>query len=160
MSPPFNCRCLSGRCSRERHCDRFIVTWVISCSAFGHHRIYFPTTLGSTKLCCLGFSATMVALTAVVVFIILLPEISGFAPPDLISRLVAWSLLNPVLRLVSGTQDSTLATISSPFLSRLTFLPFRLQPPHSHFPTSASARYCTQSWLLMSSPRADPHKGS
>ena len=44
---------------------------------------------------------------------------------------------------------------SSPLLSRLTFTPFRLQPPHRHFPTPASARYYTQGGLSLSSPRAD-----
>ena len=49
---------------------------------------------------------------------------------------------------------------SSPFLSRLNFLAFHLQPPHCHFPTSALTRYCTQSRLCRSIPRADRYKGS
>ncbi len=56
----------------------------------------------------------MVALTAVVVFIVLNLDISCFALPNLISRLVAWSLLKPVLLLVFWTQDSILATSALP----------------------------------------------
>jgi hypothetical protein len=74
----------------------------------------------------------MVALTAVVVFIILHPEISCFAPPDLISRLVAWSLFNPVLRLVPGTQDSTLATIQLSLL--ISFNLPSIPPPTTALP--------------------------
>ena len=49
---------------------------------------------------------------------------------------------------------------SSPFLSRLTFQPFHLQPPHIHFATSASARYCTQRCLTESIPLAEQYKCS
>ena len=64
------------------------------------------------------------------------------------------------LRLGIVDQFRILVMNSSPFLSRLNFLPFRLQPPHCHSPTSASARYCTQSWLCVSIPRTDRYKRS
>ena len=51
---------------------------------------------------------------------------------------------------------STFIMNGYPFLSRLIFIPFRLQPPHDHFPTLASARYCTQSRSSTSILRASP----
>ena len=51
---------------------------------------------------------------------------------------------------------STFIMNGYPFLSRLIFLPFRLQPPHCHFSALASARYCTQSRSSTSILRASP----
>lgn len=104
--------------------------------------------------------ATMVVLTAVCSAYHLVFGNQWFRSirPDLTSD--SLELVNQCLHLVYRIQDSTLATYSSPFLSRLIFLPFRLQPPHSHFPPPASARYCTQRWSCVSIPRADRYRGS
>ena len=147
---------LYSLCSRERHCDCQVISiaflWII------HSCIYLPVTLGSTKLCCLGFIATKVTLTAALVFIDSVPDSRCFVtPPRLLSRVEAWSFVTQFSFLVFGPSLDP-GQSSSPFLSRLTFQPFHLQPPHIHFATLASARYCTQRCLTKSIPLADQYK--
>ena len=71
MSPPINRRCLSGRNSREGHCDRDVVTlllWpgglrfrALTFLWFGHHTTTFLHPLAPPTF--IGFNATMSALT-------------------------------------------------------------------------------------------------
>ena len=56
-------RWLHDRYSRKWHCDRYVA--LCSFSRFAHDCIYLPVALCSTKLCCLGFIATMTTLTSI-----------------------------------------------------------------------------------------------
>ena len=58
-----NSRWLHDRDSRKWHCDRYVA--LCSFSRFDHDCIYLPVALCSTKLCCLGFIATMTTLTSI-----------------------------------------------------------------------------------------------
>lgn len=91
-------------CSRERHCNCQVISiaflWPI------HSCIYLPITLGSTKLCCLGFIATTVTLTAALVFINSEPDNRCFVTlPCLLSRMEAWSLVTQFSSLGSWSES-------------------------------------------------------
>ena len=146
MSPLLDARGLSSRNSRERHCDRDVVPPFggVTFQRLGHFTSTFllpfapprfaarlPRYYESSDFC----RAASTDLTGIAKFVPLRRAILHRGPGPLLTQ-------RPPLRILTMGRPRP-SPDRSPCLSRLTFRPLHLQPPHCHFVTVALARYFT-----------------
>ena len=146
MSPLFDASGLSSRASRKRHCDRDVVPPLggVTFPRFSHFASTFllpfapprfaarlPRYYGSSDFC----RAASTDLTGIARFAPLRRAILHRGPGPLLTQ-------RPPLRALTMGRPRP-SPDRSPCLSRLTFRPLHLQPPHCHFVTVALSRYFT-----------------
>ncbi len=146
MSPLVNASGLSSRYSRERHCGRAVAppfggpTFQRSGHLTSTFLLPFAPPRFAARLHCYYESsdfcrAASSDLTGIAKFVPLRRAILHQGPGPLITQ-------RPPLRMVT-TRCPRPSPDRSPCLSRLTFPPLHLQPPHCHFVTVALTRYFT-----------------
>jgi hypothetical protein len=146
MSPLVRTKCLSSRCSRERHCDRDVVPLIggIPFPRFGHFASTFLLPFAPPR-----FAARLHRYYESSDFYrVASSDAAGIAPfvpcRRAILRRRAWAIGQAVSpAAVLAVRRPRPVPDRSPCLSRLNFRPFRLQPPHRHFVTVALTRYFT-----------------
>jgi hypothetical protein len=146
MSPLVDPRRLSSRGSRERHCNRDVVPPFggFTFQRFGHFTSTFLLPFAPPRFAARlhhhyessdFYRAASTDVTGIAMFVPLRRAILHRGPGPLLTQ-------RPPLRIVT-TRRPRPSPDRSPCLSRLTFRPFHLQPPHCHFVTVAFARYFT-----------------